>query len=109
MSRAPTRRMLTPLITAKMSHALQSAPQSLDDLVTLTSLAKPTVTRYVNDLHAASPKMAYVAGWARDSRDYPTIRQFAWGNKPDADCPKTDRTSASRMRVLRSARKASAA
>lgn len=105
MTRISTRKMLTPLITAQMLEALQRAPQSLTDLVNLTGLAKPTVTRYVNELHSTKPKRAHVAAWARDPRGYPTIRQFAWGDMPDAACPKTDRTSASRMRVLRAARK----
>lgn len=107
MTRSTTRRMLTPSATAQMLGALQRAPQSLNDLVALTDLAKPTVTRYVNELHAAN--LAHVAGWERDTRGYPTIRQFAWGNQCDAPCPKTDRTSTSRMRDLRAARKAGAA
>ncbi len=104
MTRAVTRKMLTPLITAQMLKALQTSPQSLTDLVKLTDLARPTVTRYVNELHTAN--LAHVAGWERDKRGHHTIRQFAWGNKPDADCPKSERTSASRMRDLRAARKA---
>lgn len=109
MSRSATRKMLTPAITAQMLEALQSAPRSLNALVEMTGLAKPTVTRYVNELHAAEPKLAHVAAWARDLRGYPTIRQFAWGNRPDVACPTTDRTSTTRMRALRIARKAGAA
>lgn len=104
MSRSPTRKMLTPVAAARMQHAMGVKPQTLDDLVAVSGLSKPTVARYVNELLRA--KMLHIGGWARDARDYPTIRQFASGNMPDVACPKTSRTAAQRMRVLRAAQKA---
>ena len=103
MSRAPTRKTLTPVATALMQQAMVLAPQSLDDLVTISGLSKPTVTRFVNELLDA--RMVHVGGWARDARDYPTIRQFSAGDAPDTPCPLTTRTAALRMRNLRAARK----
>lgn len=98
-----TRKTLTPVAATRMQQALTVKPHSLDDLVAVSGLAKPTVTRYIKDL--ADAELVHVGGWARDPRDYPTIRQFAWGNKPDVACPKTTRTAAERMRNLRAARK----
>ena len=103
MSRSPIRKTLTPLVTAKMQTAMSTMPQSLNDLVELTGLAKPTVTRFVNELHEG--RVVYVAAWGRDARDYPTIRQFRVGNLPDVECPRTTRTAAERMRLLRLDRK----
>jgi DNA-binding IclR family transcriptional regulator len=104
MIRSEKRKTLTPALTARMLCAMQTHPKTLIELVDLSGLSKPTVTRYVNALH--SLKMAHVAGWVRDARGYPTIRQFAWGEKPDMECPVTERTSTTRMRLLRAARKA---
>jgi len=103
MSRAPIRKMLTPLATALMQTAMQAGPRSLDELVLVTGLAKPVVTRYVNDL--ALFKLVHVGAWARDSRGYPTIRQFRWGTGDNAICPRTTRTSTDRMRAQRAAQK----
>lgn len=104
MIRSPTRKMLTPVAAARMLQAMGIRPQSLDDLVSVSGLAKQVVTRYVKALQCAG--MLHVGGWARDARDYPTIRQFASGNMPDVACPKTTRTAAQRMRALRLAQKA---
>lgn len=98
------RKTLTPTAAALMQQALHSKPNSLDDLVVVSRLAKPTVARYVKELMYGG--MLRVAGWALDSRGYPTIRQFGWGAEPDAPCPVTSRTPAERMRILRAARKA---
>ena len=98
---------LTPVAAARMQDAMQIASRSLDDLTFISHLAKPTVTRYVNDLHES--RMIHVGEWARDSRGYPTIRMFAWGDLPDAACPRNPRTGAERMAALRANRKAGAA
>ena len=103
MTRATVKKMLTPVATATMQTAMLSAAQSLNDLVALSGLSKQTVTRFVNELHEA--KVIHVGGWARDTRGYPTIRQFSMGNKPDVECPRTQRTAAERMRGLRLDRK----
>lgn len=102
------RKTLTPVATALMQQAMIEAPRSLNDLVEISGLAKPVVTRYVNALYHAEPKMVHVAGWARDARRYPTIRQFAWGNKDDVACPVSTKTNAERMRDLRAMRKGAA-
>lgn len=107
MTRAPTRKMLTPVAATRMQMALQTKPQSLDDLVVVSGLAKPTVTRYIKEMQVVA--LVHVGGWARDTRGYPTIRQFSWGALPDADCPKNARSGADRMRALRATRKAVAA
>lgn len=99
------RRTLTPTATARMQQALQNAPQSLDDLVLISGLSKPLVTRYVRELHAAEQKMVHVADWGRDCRGYPTIRKFRWGSQSDVAVPLSDRTAADRMRDLRILRK----
>lgn len=101
-----TRRTLTPVAAARMQQAMQIKPHSLDDLALVSGLAKPTVTRYVNDLH--EEKMVHVGDWGRDSRGYPTIRKFAWGTSADAVCPRNPRTSAERMAAIRAAQKAGA-
>lgn len=103
MTRSPIRKMLTPLATAKMQTAMQTLPCSLDALVLVTGLAKPVVTRYVKEL--VQSKLVHVAAWDRDSRGYPTIRQFKWGYAPDVVCPRTARTSTDRMREQRAAQK----
>ena len=103
MSRSPIRKTLTPLATARMQTAMQAAPHSLDTLAVVADLAKPVVTRYIKALQAA--RLVHVGGWDRDTRGYPTIRQFAWGDKPDAACPLTDRTSTTRMRARRAEQK----
>jgi DNA-binding IclR family transcriptional regulator len=105
VSRSPIRKTLTPLAAALMQSAIQKAPCSLDALVIISGLAKPVVTRYVKSLRDA--KLIHVGSWARDARDYPTIRQFAWGDAPDATCPLTTRTAKDRMRALRAAQKGS--
>lgn len=106
VKRSPTRKTITPVAATRLQTALGLAPQSLEDLVAVSGLSKPTVTRYVKELCEA--KMAHVSGWARDARDYPTIRQFSAGFKPDVPVPLTTRTAADRMRNLRIARKAGA-
>ncbi len=103
MTRSTVRKMLTPLASAKMQTAMLQEPHSLDELVELTGLAKATVTRFVNELH--EEKVIHVADWARDARNYPTIRRFKMGNQPDVECPRTTRTAADRMRLLRLDRK----
>ena len=103
MSRSPTRKMLTPVAATRMQAALQAQPHSLDDLSSVSDLAKPLVTRYIKALQAE--RMVHVGGWARDARGYPTIRQFAWGDKPDAVCPVSTRTSTERMRIRRAEQK----
>ncbi len=97
------RKTLTPLAAAKMQEAMQKKPQSLLDLVKVSDLSKRVVTRYVRELQAAS--MAHVGGWAKDRRGYPTIEQYSWGKGADMACPKTDRTPAKRMELLRARRK----
>lgn len=105
MSRSPVRKTLTPLAAARMQTAMQAAPHSLDTLAVVADLAKPVVTRYVNTLLTATPRLVHVGGWERDRRGYPTIRQFGWGDMPDAACPLTDRTSTTRMRARRAEQK----
>lgn len=100
------RKTLTPTATARMQEALRSAPYSLDDLVAISGLSKPVVTRYVKELYEANPKMVYVADWGRDRRGYPTIRKYQLGAAQDMACPRTDRTAKERMRDLRDRRKA---
>lgn len=107
MTPTPTRKMLTPLAATRMQMALHTKPHSLVDLVAVSGLAKPTVTRYIKEMQVVS--LVHVGGWARDARGYPTIRQFSWGNRPDAECPKNERSGADRMRALRATRKAVAA
>lgn len=106
MSRSPTRKMLTPLATARMVSAMQTMAHSLDELVAISELAKPTVARYIKELQAA--RLIHVGDWARDSRGYPTLRQFKWGDAPDAACPLTTRTAAERMRNKRAMDKGTA-
>lgn len=96
---------MTAVATVLMLNALKSEPQSLDDLTSVSGLAKPLVTKYVNGLMEASPRFAHVAGWLRDARGYPTIRQFAYGDAPDVDCPTSQMTAAQRMAALRERRK----
>ena len=103
MTRSTTRKMLTPLATAQMQSAMQTLPHSLDELVAVTGLAKPVVTRYVKQL--ADSKLVHIGDWARDSRGYPTVRQFRWGTDVDVVCPRTTRTSTDRMRAQRAALK----
>ena len=103
MTRSQTRKMLTPLAAAQMQTAMQTLPCSLDALVFVTGLGKPVVTRYVNQL--AQSALVHVAAWDRDSRGYPTIRQYKWGAGVDAPCPRTTRTSTDRMRAQRAAQK----
>ena len=96
---------MTPLSTVLLLNALKSGPQSLDDLMVVCGLGKPLVTKYVNGLLEATPRFAHVAGWLRDARGYPTIRQFAYGDAPDVECPKSQMTAAQRMAALRERRK----
>jgi hypothetical protein len=99
------KKTMTPVATVLLLNALKSGPQSLDDLTVVCGLAKPLVTKYVNGLLEATPRFAHVAGWLRDARGYPTIRQFAYGDLPDVECPKSQMTAAQRMAALRERRK----
>jgi hypothetical protein len=99
------KKTMTPVATVLLLNALKSEPQSLDDLMVACGLAKPLVTKYVNGLLEAAPRFAHVAGWLRDARGYPTIRQFAYGDLPDVECPKSQMTAAQRMAALRERRK----
>lgn len=98
-----TRKTLTPTNTVRMQMAMTVRPHSLDDLVAVAGLAKPTVTRFVRELQANS--MVHVAGWARDSRGYPTIQQYGWGLGANVPCPRKNETSAVRMASIRAKRK----
>lgn len=102
MTRQPLK-MLTPVAVLRMSSAMELDPQSLDDLVAVSGLAKPTVTRFVKSLTEA--KMAHVGAWARDARGYPTIRRYSMGSAPDAACPLMYKNDAERMRVTRADKK----
>lgn len=99
------KRTMTPVATVLLLNALKSGPQSLDDLTIVCGLGKPLVTKYVNGLLEATTRFAHVAGWLRDARGYPTIRQFAYGDMPDVECPKSQMTAAQRMAALRERRK----
>lgn len=103
MSRATTKKMLTPVASLRMTAAMRVVPQSLDDLVSVSGLSKQTVTRFVKELTEA--KMAHIGAWARDCRGYPTIRRFAMGDDPDVACPVRYSGNAERMRVTRAAKK----
>lgn len=101
---AATRKTLTPTNTVQMQLAMISKPQSLLDLVGISGLAKPTVTRFIRELQGA--KMVHVGGWARDARGYPTIEQYRWGDGIDAVCPRKNESSTVRMAALRAKQKA---
>lgn len=102
------RKTLTPVAAARLQQALNTDPQSLDDLVAVSGMSKRVVSRYVRELYEGEAKMIHVGDWGRDSRGYPTIRKFKWGNQPDVACPLTDRTPAQRMRDVRARRKEAA-
>lgn len=104
MSRAVPRKMLSPVASQRMSAAMGVAPQTLDDLVAVSGLAKQTVTRFVKELTDA--KMAHVGGWDRDCRGYPTIRKYSIGAGPDVACPVLYKNNAERMRIKRANKKA---
>lgn len=98
---AGSRKTLTPTASAHMQQALATKPQTLDDLVTISGLAKPVVTRYINELYKADQKIVHVADWGEDARGYKTIRLFAWGGKPDCPKPLKWKSPAERMRAKR--------
>lgn len=99
-----SRKTLTPVSTAKMQQALEHSPRSLDDLVKVSGLSKPLVTRYVRELQAAG--LVHVGGWARDVRGYPTIECYRWGRQPDVPCPRKYSNDAERMRIARAEKRA---
>jgi hypothetical protein len=99
------KKTMTPVATVLLLNALKSGPQSLDDLTVVCGLGKPLITKYVNGLLSATPRFVHVAGWLRDARGYPTIRQFAYGDLPDVECPKSKMTAAQRMAAMRERRK----
>lgn len=99
-----TRKMLTPTNTVRMQAAMMVKPQSLSDLVVVSGLARPTVTRFVRELQAS--ELVHVGGWERDARGYPTIEQYLWGKGVDTPCPRKSETSTVRMKALRAKRKA---
>lgn len=101
------RKPLTPVASARMQQAMQNGACSLDELVAISGLSKPVVTKYVRELQAL--QMVHVAGWADDARGYPTIRKYSWGQQFDAPCPKKYNNDAERMRLARAEKKASAA
>lgn len=92
-----TRKVLTAISAARMQQAMTNEPQSLDELVVISGLAKPVVTRYVRELHEAEQKMIHIADWGKDVRGYATIRKFGWGNKPDKSKPLKWASAAERM------------
>lgn len=94
-----TRKTVTPARHVAMHMAMYNSPQSLDQLVEVSGLEKPTVRRFIGELQAM--KMVHVGAWARDPRGYPTIRQYKWGAGQDAVCPRKNETSAVRMAAIR--------
>lgn len=97
------RKVLDAVNSARMQQALTLEPQSLDDLVLISGLAKPAVTRYIKQLHAEG--MVHIEAWGKDPRGYPTIRLYVWGQGVDAECPVKYKTPALRMAALRAAAK----
>ena len=102
---ATPRKMLTPTATALMQVAMEKKPNSLNDLVKVSGLSKPVVTRYVRELQSAG--MVFVGDWDRDSRGYPTIEKYRWGKGEDVPCPYKHASEAERLRRLRANKKGS--
>lgn len=98
-----TRKRMTLIAAGKMQRAMELKPRSLTDLVKVSGLSKPMVTKYVRDLQAET--LVHVGDWANDRRGYPTIKKYSWGKGVDAPCPRKTITPAERMRVLRASRK----
>jgi hypothetical protein len=90
----------------RMRSALVSAPQSYDNLVAISGLAKPSVARWVKALRAMSPRPIYIAAWADDARGRKFVPMFRWGVLPDAPRPGDNpEAAAARMRALRARKK----
>jgi hypothetical protein len=98
-----TRKPLTAVAAARMQKAMASTALSRDALVGISGLSKPVVTRYLNELYTAVPKLVHVGQWGADPRGYATIRMFRWGDKPDAPKPGKWASDAERMRAARKA------
>ena len=99
----PARKRLTASHIVRMQSAMQVSPQSLSDLVIVSGMSKPIVTRVVRNLQAE--RLAYVSGWGRDARGYPTIEKYSFGAGEDLPCPRKNESSTVRMANLRAKRK----
>lgn len=78
--------------------ALVEGPQSYADLVAVTGLAQPTLSGWVAEMRKSG--MVRVVGWDNDSRGYPTIARFAWGQRAQ-DCPRPAMSGAERQQRWR--------
>jgi len=98
-----TRKMLTPTAMAKMQAGMERKPRSLNDLVKISGLSKPVVTRYIRELQGVP--LVHVGDWDKDPRGYPTIAKYKWGAGANVPCPKKHASDAERMRKARADKK----
>jgi predicted ArsR family transcriptional regulator len=102
MIRTAQKRM-THTIALILQSAMTERPCSYDDLAGISGLSKPTVTRWLKQLHAAGG--VHIAAWGYDRTGRLFVALWAWGRGVDRPRPGQQRTAAERMKSLRAARK----
>lgn len=94
----------TPATGVKMMVALHSSALTYDELVTLSGLSKPVVSRWVKNMRDA--KTVHVAEWRDDTRGRKFVPAFVWGDGDDVARPGAAQTPAQRMASTRARRRA---
>ncbi len=71
---------------AKMMRCLLDGPSTIRDVMHETGLHYVTVREYLAALHRE--EVIHICAWDRDSRNVPTIKVYALGEKTDAARPR---------------------
>lgn len=71
---------------AKMLRCLTDGPSTIRDVMHETGLHYVTTRDYLTALHKEG--VIHICAWDRDSRNGPTIKVYALGEKTDAKRPK---------------------
>lgn len=95
-----------PVTSVRMQTALTAKPQTYADLVRISGLKQPAVTRWVKVLRGA--RVVFIASWGPDKNGRLVVPEFSCGPGPDAKRPGCVASAAQRMRNTRARRKLAA-
>jgi hypothetical protein len=101
------RQPVTAQCAVLMADKLRAKARTIDELVRITGLKKPTIARWINHLRVDAVRVVRVEGWLPNSAGRCVVPKFRWDSKPDAPRPGRE-SSTLRMRRVRAARKTAA-
>lgn len=97
------------MLAVLLSDTLRAKACTYVELMAVSKLKLPTLSRWIKALRDPAVGAVYIAGWAEDKNGRLFVAKYRWGRKPDAPRPGQGRTGSDRMRDCRARKKLAAA